>query len=181
MVLCRGYTGQAPSSNPGGCHPFRVLLPLFAVDAPLAMNYDEQNGNVVKLRARNAKRFEAAQFMVPHVWTSNGHSRRLQTNFQRWCYQVTEFDSGTLDQQAAKILWLAQRSSLPLAMVLWSGGKSLHAWWDSRSASDGGRAAVSDLAISIGADPAHKTINQLVRVPNAIRKEKQKRQSVIYL
>jgi len=42
-------------------------------------------------------------------------------------YLVTEFDNATFDEQAAIIDHLSEYA--PLAMVLSSGGKSLHAWW----------------------------------------------------
>ena len=45
-------------------------------------------------------------------------------------YLVTEFDSATFDEQAAMIDHLSEYA--PLAMVLSSGGKSLHAWWPRR-------------------------------------------------
>jgi hypothetical protein len=169
--------------KPWRLSPFEVLRHLFPVETKLATNYDVRHGNVVWLKEKAASYFER-QWIVPNipVRRSSLFSHRRKADFDSWSYQVTEFDKGSRDQQASKILWLRDRKgSPPLRLVVWSGGKSLHAWWDVDEMPNNRRERFLNVALSIGADPAHKTINQLARMPNAIRPEKQKRQSVIYL
>jgi hypothetical protein len=42
-------------------------------------------------------------------------------------YVVVDFDSGSLDEQAALLLYLDTK--VPLALVVFSGSKSLHGWF----------------------------------------------------
>jgi hypothetical protein len=66
-------------------------------------------------------------------------------------------------------------------MVLLTGRRGFHAWWDVREFSGEQREEFFALAVSIGADPAHQSINQLVRTPGAVRHDTMKKQAVIYL
>jgi hypothetical protein len=171
--------------------PFQILLRLHPVNATLAINFDKYNGHAVRLCEKAAKLLANAQTIVPHVPTRHtvpGNHRALE-DFEVWSFAVTEFDSGTRDEQASKILWLAAvgLSTLKpvpaLAMVVWSGGKSLQAWWDVRGRSAKDALTLINIAVTIGADPATRTMNQLVRMPNGVRRERNVRtkQSVIFL
>lgn len=93
-------------------------------------------------------------------------------------YLVTEFDSGTPDEQATVIWHL--REFAPLVMVLSSGGKSLHAWWNCRGTDDRTTGRFMRYAVSLGADPATWTRSQFVRLPQGWRHDKQRRQEVHY-
>ena len=118
------------------------------------------------------------QFIVPspligrYGLTQDGHksARALSNVGSRW-YLVTEFDDGRKQgQQAAKILWLtgvARSSNIKLAMVLFSGKKSLHAWWDVRRLDETVIMEFFQIVCSIGCDPCTKTRSQLVRTPKA--------------
>lgn len=93
-------------------------------------------------------------------------------------YIVTEFDSGTADEQSALIWHL--REFAPLVMVLRSGGKSLHAWWACAGVDEAKVMRFFRYAVSLGADPATWTRSQFVRVPQGWRAGKQARQQVLY-
>lgn len=93
-------------------------------------------------------------------------------------YLVTEFDSGTPDEQASLIWHL--REFAPLIMVLWSGGKSLHAWWDCKGNDDSVTGRFMRYAVSLGADPTTWTRSQFVRIPQGWRADKQQRQEVYF-
>jgi hypothetical protein len=93
-------------------------------------------------------------------------------------FLVTEFDSGTVDEQVA-ILWHLRRFA-PLAMVLSSGGKSLHGWWSCEGVSEEQTARFFRYAVSMGADPATWTRSQFVRLPQGWRADKKRRQEVYY-
>jgi hypothetical protein len=93
-------------------------------------------------------------------------------------YLITEFDSGTPDEQAALIWHL--RTFAPLVLVLSSGGKSLHAWWDCQGIDDCITGRFHRYAVSIGADPATWTRSQFVRLPQGWRTDKARRQEVYF-
>ena len=172
--------------EPWNLTTYEILSRRFPVRTLLCVSSErDQQSRIYRLIPSMAKVKMMPKFMVPNAWirqTEKGHYR-LQGDFENtWWYQITEFDFGTRDEQASKILWLKDQEKSPeLSMVVWSAGKSLHAWWNVRQISNRRRTAFLNLAISIGADPAHKTINQLTRTPNAIHRENQRKQSVIYL
>ena len=93
-------------------------------------------------------------------------------------YLVTEFDSGLPDEQAALIWHL--RKYAPLTMVLSSGGKSLHAWWNCRDVSEEVVLQFFIYAVTLGADPATWGPSQFVRIPQGWRADKQARQQVYF-
>ncbi|QTN33152.1 hypothetical protein HZ994_12795 [Akkermansiaceae bacterium] len=93
-------------------------------------------------------------------------------------YLVTEFDSGTSDEQAA-IIWHLKEFA-PLVIALSSGGKSLHAWWDCRGITGNITAYFFRYAVSLGADPATWRLSQFVRLPQGWRHDKKRRQEVYF-
>lgn len=93
-------------------------------------------------------------------------------------YLVTEFDRGAHDEQAALIWHLGGYA--PLAMVVYSGGKSLHAWFSCRRATDDQQRKFFRYACSLGADPATESRCQFVRMPQGWRREKGVRQDTLY-
>ena len=82
-------------------------------------------------------------------------------------YLVVEFDEGTHDTHASLIQHLARHA--PLNMVVLSGGKSLHSWFDVRAMSEEATKRFFQLACQLGADPATWTRSQFVRMPNGRR------------
>ena len=82
-------------------------------------------------------------------------------------YLVVECDQGNRDTQAAVIRHLAKTA--PLAMVVDSGGKSLHAWFHCKGQPEDRLRAFFRVAVTLGGDPATWTRSQFVRMPLAIR------------
>lgn len=93
-------------------------------------------------------------------------------------YLVTEFDQGAPDDQAALIWHLGEYA--PLAMVVYSGGKSLHAWFSCRNCAEDRQMRFFHYACALGADPATRSRCQFVRMPQGWRKGKEVRQDVLY-
>ena len=93
-------------------------------------------------------------------------------------YLITEFDSGTEDEQAALIWHL--KAFAPLVLILWSGGKSYHAVWNCRNVSEEKSRKFMRYAVKLGADPATWTRSQFVRLPQGWRADKETRQEVAY-
>ena len=67
----------------------------------------------------------------------------------------------------------------PLALVVHSGGKSLHGWYPCEGKSEEVMHRFMRYAVSLGADPATWTRIQLVRMPDGVR-ETGERQRIIY-
>ncbi|KAB2912482.1 MAG: hypothetical protein F9K30_20695 [Dechloromonas sp.] len=119
-------------------------------------------------------REHAHQFIVPNPMsastglTSEGRvSRRCLANTGPLTYQVVEFDQGALEEQAKIHLHLAGMAKLRL--VVFSGNKSLHGWYDVRSMGPEVVMRFRRYVAALGADKATFNPCQLVRTPNARR------------
>jgi hypothetical protein len=84
----------------------------------------------------------------------------------------------TRDMCAALANHLASKA--PLAVVVWSGGKSLHCWFPVNGVDEPALRAFFSLACELGADPATWTPSQFVRIPCGWNPKKRQRQEVIY-
>lgn len=93
-------------------------------------------------------------------------------------YLITEFDSGTSDEQSMLIHHLSQFA--PLVMALSSGGKSLHAWWKCEGVTEDATLQFFRYACALGADPKIWTRSQFVRLPQGWRADKSKLQQVYF-
>jgi hypothetical protein len=99
--------------------------------------------------------------------TQDGRPSLVAKNcFPQTKHVVVEFDAGDSATQATKVRFLADFA--PLALALYSGNKSLHAWFRF----DGNETRAEEfrqLAAALGADPASLRRHQTVRCPNARR------------
>jgi len=118
---------------------------------------------------------EDYQFIVPNPMaaragkTSDGRtSVRCLSNTGPLRYQVIEFDEGSQDEQAKLLLHLAT-FHFELRMVVFSGGKSLHGWFDVRDLSTDMVNSLRLYAAELGADRAMFTPCQFARMPNGTR------------
>jgi hypothetical protein len=94
-------------------------------------------------------------------------------------FLVTEFDAGSVDEQAAILFHLATTRE-PLALALHSGGKSMHGWFYCAGQPEERVQRFMRYAVSLGADPATWTRSQFVRMPDGTR-DNDKRQTVYFL
>jgi hypothetical protein len=92
-------------------------------------------------------------------------------------FLVIEQDSGSVDEQAAVLLHLAERA--PLAVAVHSGSKSIHGWFYCVGRAEEKPHAFMRYAVSLGADPATWTRSQFVRMPDGMRDNGQ-RQTVYF-
>jgi hypothetical protein len=92
-------------------------------------------------------------------------------------FLVVEFDQGSFDDHAA-LLWHLSEIA-PLAMVVHSGGKSLHGWFFCQGETEENLRRFMRYTVSIGADRATWTRSQFVRLPGGLR-ENGARQNVFY-
>ena len=82
-------------------------------------------------------------------------------------FLVIEQDSGTIDEQVAVLLHLAERA--PLALAVHSGGKSIHGWFFAAGQPEEQLRAFMRYAVSLGGDQATWTRSQFVRMPGGTR------------
>jgi hypothetical protein len=92
-------------------------------------------------------------------------------------FLVVEQDIGTIDEQAAVLLHLAERA--PLALAVYSGSKSIHGWFYCDGQPEEKLRRFMQYAVSLGADRATWTRSQFVRMPDGIR-ENGRRQAVYF-
>jgi hypothetical protein len=129
------------------------------------------------------------QFIVPSPMTAKvgktkkGHmSQHSLENTGPRHYQVVEFDWGTLDLQL-KILAHLSKRSIPggLVMVVHSGSKSAHGWFDFRGADEETQVKpFFDYAVRCGADPRLWLRSQFCRMPGGTRDDGRP-QNILYL
>lgn len=82
-------------------------------------------------------------------------------------FLVIEQDGGTVDEQSAILLHLAERA--PLALAVHSGSKSIHGWFHCAGTPEEKLRRFMCYAVSLGADRATWTRCQLVRMPDGLR------------
>ncbi len=93
---------------------------------------------------------------------------------------VTEFDRSPIDEQAAAIVYLQQTFQFPLVAVVFSGSKSLHAWWSVGGRGPPEREFFMRFAVDrLGADPAMRSPVQPTRLPGVIRPETGRLQELV--
>jgi hypothetical protein len=91
-------------------------------------------------------------------------------------YQVIEFDFGAANEHAA-ILWHLAKTAR-LVLITYSGGKSLHGWYNVRGWTDASTLSFFRSAVELGADPKMWSRCQFSRLP-AGWNTKTKRQQVV--
>lgn len=173
-------------ANPGGIPTAEIIDWFFGPEELICMSTNKWDA-VTRLRHEFAGVEGQRSFMVPNPMserrglTQQGAlSFRCNANVGELRHLVIEFDHGTLDEQARLIGDLMSKN-VPIPMVLFSGGKSLHSWVDLRGLNADQRALIRRYATSIGADPATFTPSQLVRTPNALRGQTGVKQEAIFL
>jgi hypothetical protein len=81
---------------------------------------------------------------------------------------VVEFDDGaSLDEQAARHIWLSEFRQLRL--VVFSGSKSLHGWYVATDEAEDRK--FMEEAVRLGGDPKTWLRSQFVRMPNGQRED----------
>tara|TARA_Y100000593_G_scaffold36255_1_gene70619 strand:- start:878 stop:1792 length:915 start_codon:yes stop_codon:yes gene_type:complete len=201
-----GYTEEAlradSPNEPRYCDPVRLLELLFPGDDTLVClgeNLPSARTNYRRfidrrlihpahpLTPESERKVDALpfQFIVPSPmsaltgFTQEGRlSKRCLQNVGPRAYAVIEFDQGNRDRQAGCLKLLAE--AFPLAMVVWSGSKSLHGWFNVQGAEESDVLRFYDIANVLGADMATKTPSQLARCPWGIR-DNGNVQEVLYL
>ncbi len=194
-ALCRGVESdgfglvdlweRSPIRIEPGTPPHIILAELFSADDLICAAVAREHPHVRPL-TEWGEQIDRCRLIVPNVATArkgltkDGRpSSRALSMFPNRSHLVIEFDSSSLDEQAARIRYLATKA--PLAMAVFSGGKSLHAWFPCGGVSANPLREFFELACRLGADPAIWQRHQFVRLPEARREGTGARQSIYYL
>lgn len=116
---------------------------------------------------------ESRAFIVPSamscLWgqSEGKESQRCNANTGLRQWLVVELDWGSQDDQAKILGRFAE--VLPLKMVVHSGNKSLHGWFDVRHVPEWASRTAFSLAVMLGADAHTWTRCQWVRMPGGTR------------
>jgi hypothetical protein len=137
-------------------------------------------------RARESWRgkLSAMQLIVPNPMTAQTgrtqdgkQSEHTLENTGARRFLVVEQDTGTIDEQAAVLLHLAERA--PLVVAVHSGSKSVHGWFLAAGQQEERLRRFMRYAVTLGADRATWTRSQFVRMPDG-KRDNGKRQTVYF-
>jgi hypothetical protein len=130
------------------------------------------------------KKLSAMPLVVPNEMSARtGHtqdgkeSEHTLENTGARRFLVVEQDNGTIDEQAAVLLHLAERA--PLVVAVHSGGKFIHGWFLAAGQPEETLRRFMRYAVTLGADRATWTRSQFVRMPDGTR-DNGKRQTVYF-
>ena len=164
-------------------HTEHIIDTLFPGDPLLCAGHSNSD---FETRSRNEWRGKLAELavIVPSPMTARQgktqegkiSAHALETTGPRR-FLVIEQDTGTIDDQAAILLHLAQIG--PLALAVHSGGKSIHGWFACQDRTEDQLRRFMRYAVSLGADHATWTRSQFVRMPDG-RREGGKQQTVSF-
>lgn len=131
------------------------------------------------------RNLERGQFVVPNPMSAEAGetmegkvSARTNANTGPRHYQVVEFDFGQFDTHAAILIHLRQYA--PLVMAVYSGGKSLHGWFDVRGWPEAAHIEFFAHAVELGADPKMWTPSQFSRMPLGLNRATGRLQQIYY-
>lgn len=121
------------------------------------------------------------QFIVPNPMAARRGTRksdgqpspRALDNTGPRRFLVIEFDDNLGEDSQAARLWHLNSLS-PLVLAVHSGGKSLHGWFCTVGDAESAWLKFMRYAVSLGADPATWTRCQFVRLPDGMRRPKDK-------
>ena len=108
----------------------------------------------------------------------NRQSAHCLDNVGPRTYLVIEFDRGTIEEHA-NILWFIG-GYLPLFMMVYSGGKSMHGWYYVKDLPESTIKNTFTTAVELGADPKMWSKCQFTRLPCGRNNKTHKKQVVTF-
>jgi hypothetical protein len=174
------YPSEKLEKIPSGA----LLQLLFERESLICMGQTKYNPSI-----RTVKEFcssnEIGEYIVPRTMLGECNlndqgevSARCNNNTGPERYVVIEFDHSSSSEQLSIIKHL--KDFLPLVLVIHSGNKSFHSWFNGCNAPAERVQRFRQYAAALGADTALFTKCQLVRTPNQTREENGKKQVLHY-
>ena len=180
------------SPMPPPASTMEALKELFEPDELLNLGSSKTRTFTAELSEwSNCSVLTSMPYMVPNPMTARrGMTKsgvpnrpRTQSNTGPRKWVIVEFDKPPIEWQPSLIMELTDISGQLPTLVLWSGNKSLHAWWAIRDADPESVHSFEMEAVRLGADPVfcgENSRHQLVRTPMAIREDNKKVQEVLF-
>jgi hypothetical protein len=163
----------------------KEILPVLFPNNPLLCVGLEKNRAITAPLEDFAGELGTLQFVVPNpmkrvtgINQDGRESARCLDNTGSRKFLVVEFDSGTLDEQASLHAHLAQTA--PLALVVFSGSKSLHGWFAVQDRDEHFLRQWMAYAVMLGADPVNFTRCQFARLPDGTRDNGQRQTTYFF-
>jgi hypothetical protein len=164
-----------------------IIEDLFPEDALICCSREKAWGTETRLIPEFGDELDRFSFIVPQAMTTREgltqdkppkKGPRTLNNTGPWRFFVYESDSLSLDKQAAVIYTLA--SIQPLALAVFSGGKSIHAYFYVGALSEQELLEFQCLAIRLGGCTGPLNRCQLVRMPGGVNRSTKRQQEVPY-
>lgn len=165
-----------------------VLRALFRPDELVCMAQDQAHATTQQLAdvlpvADRMAYVVANPMRAAHGLTQEGRvSPRSLDNAvlpDRRRYVVIEFDTGDSLHAQAGLLTALHSPAAPLALAVFSGGKSLHGWFNVATLGPAAKLHLFRRGVLLGADPSLWDPSKLVRMPGGMR-DTAVRQSILY-
>lgn len=163
-----------------------TLKLLFPGDPMICCGASQSNFTTARLSSFTF--LQSYSFIVPNAMTAKegktqaGHmSQHSLDNTGPRLYQVVEFDWGSIERQLQLLRYLSANCvPLKLVMVVFSGSKSAHGWFDCRGVPEDKVKNFFQYAVRCGADPRLWLRSQFCRMPGGTRDDG-KKQDILYL
>lgn len=172
-----------------GANAAAALAALYAPGELVCYAPDISNAHTMKV-SEFAQTAAAAQFIVANPMRARtgrtldgGLSARCKENAARpdvRRYMVIEFDTGDPLPEQCAILSSLHSPAAPLVLAVYSGGKSIHAWYNVANLSPRHKFAFFAFAVYLGADESLWDTAKLVRMPGG-RRDNGNPQPILFL
>jgi hypothetical protein len=163
---------QLTAQIPPECSTADYLRWLYREDDLLCIGYTAFAFHTLPLREllSSHQQLSVGQFINPSpmsaligVTADGKYSAHSSSNVGPRVYVVVEFDDDSWLEHAALLRFLATK--LPLVMMVFSGGQSLHGWFKSADVAEHEVLGFYELAVRLGADPKLYSPCQFARLP----------------
>ena len=154
--------------------PADVLPALFPNDPLVCFGWSERQFTTLPLSAL-LPQAPKTPFIVANPMTAerapNGSVRSLANASPRHArrFLVIEFDTHESRAEQAAVLSSLSTPAAPLVMAVWSGGKSIHGWFDVSATDCGNALRLFRFAVWLGCDESLFDMSKLVRMPGGTR------------
>lgn len=128
------------------------------------------------------KNLEEIQWIVPNpcLRVGDGGDVKTDRNAGERIWLIIEFDYGTLEEQTKLLFWLERaHAEWDLAMIVYSGGKSLHGWFSCVGMAEHLEIVrFFRVATSLGCDRMMRSSVQYTRFPLGINRKTKRMQEI---
>lgn len=161
-----------------------VLRTLYAPDDIICVGwkvwqYSTMPAKEFFLTAKNAEYIVANTMTAELSAAGSKRSKAIASPPEKRKFAIVEFDTNDTREQQAAVLSSLHAPSHPLALAVWSGGKSIHGWFNVSGLSPYLKLRFYRFAAWLGADESLYDMAKLVRMPGG-RRSNGNEQHILY-